>query len=271
MIQAINILLPFLYAAVVWSYGKAFFSDVLWAQRIKTPLLGSVILLHFVGLALRTMESHHPPVTNIFEIFSMLAFSIAFIYLLIELIAKVKETGYFIINIAFFFQTAASIFDKGWTEVPEVLRSTLFGIHVTAALLGYSAIAIAAVYGFLYLMLYHEMKASRFGPIYKKLPNLEKLEQMTFTAITLAFLFLSVAIAFGFIWLPRAIKEFSYADPKLIGTILVWALYGGLMFARRSGRWKGRKVMVLSIFGFAVSIFSMTVINMFFSSFHRFY
>ena len=177
---------------------------------------------------------------------------------------------YFILNFSFFFQLGSTLFIRDLIEVPQILRSNWFGLHVTSALIGYSAITISAVYGFLYLMLYHEIKANRFGVIYKKLPNLETLERMNFIAITLAFVFLTVAILAGFVWLPQAFTRFSYADPKLLGTIAIWSMYGVGILAKKRGNLHGRSVMVLSICAFAFAIFSMTIINMFFSGFHRF-
>jgi ABC-type transport system involved in cytochrome c biogenesis permease subunit len=123
----------------------------------------------------------------------------------------------------------------------------------------------------MYLMLYHKMKATQFGVIYKKLPTLETLERMTFTAVTIAFLVLSLAILFGFIWLYRAIDNPNYFDPKLIGTGIIWVMYGFFIVARTQYKWKGRKGMILSIIGFLISLFSMTIINIFFSGFHKFY
>jgi ABC-type transport system involved in cytochrome c biogenesis permease subunit len=227
--------------------------------------------VHFVYLLLRAVTFNHPPVTTIFEIMTVLAFSVATAYAVIERRSRAKETGYFILVIAFFFQLGSSLFIRDLSQVPQVLRSNWFGLHVTSALIGYSAITISAVYGFLYLMLYHEIKANKFGVIYKKLPNLETLEKMSFIAITLAFGFLTLAIIVGFFWLPRAFSDFSYSDPKLIGTVIIWALYGVGILAKKTGELRGRKVMILSIFGFAFSIFSMTIINMFFSGFHRFH
>ena len=254
----------------MWTYGRAFFSDLAWAKELKTKLLLVIIALHLAYLIARTVAFGHPPVTTVFEILSVLAFSIALAYALIERRSKAKETGYFILNISFFFQLASSLFIRERLDVPEILRSNWFGLHVTSALIGYAAITISAAYGFLYLMLYHEIKASRFGVIYKKLPNLETLEKMNFIAITLAFGFLTLAIVAGFIWLPRAFTNFSYADPKLLGTIVIWSIYGIGILARKRGNLRGRSVMVLSICAFAIALFSMTIINMFFSGFHRF-
>jgi ABC-type uncharacterized transport system permease subunit len=266
-----NYLLPLFYFALVWTYGKAFFADKHWAKHAKTPILICTIALHLLSLAVRTILFRHPPVTTIFEIFTVLACSISITYFVIELRSQHKETGYFILNIAFFFQLASSVFIKDTPEVPEILRSPLFGVHVSSALLGYAAITIAGAFGLMYLMLYHEMKATRFGVVYKKLPTLEALERMTFTAVKLAFLLLSIAILFGFIWLNYAIANPNYFDPKLVGTVLVWAMYGFLVIAKTRYGWKGRKVMILSIIGFLISIFSMTIINIFFSRFHKFY
>lgn len=255
----------------MWVYGKAFFADAEQAKRLKTKLLIAVVVVHFVYLLGRTIAFSHPPATTIFEILTLLAFSVALTYLFIETLTKVKETGYFILNIAFFFQLGSSLFIKDLLEVPEVLKSNLFGLHVTAALLGYAAITISAVYGFLFLMLYHEIKANKFGVIYKKLPTLETLEKMSLASVELAFVLLGLAIAVGFVWLPKAFTDFSYADPKLIGTLGVWILYGVGILAKRSGGWTGRKVMILSVCGFAMAIFSLTVVNVFFSGFHKFY
>ena len=267
----LSIILLVLYFILVWTYGKAFFADSPWAKAIKRPLLLLTILFHGVYLAVRTVAFHHPPVTTVFEIFTVLAFSVCVTYLIIELWSHRKETGYFILNIAFFFQFASTLFIKDTPAVPDILRSMFFGAHVSAALLGYAAITIAGAYGLMYLMLYHEMKAIRFGVIYKKLPTLESLERMTVTAIKLVVLLLGIAICFGVYWLHVVFHGTHYFDPKLIGTVLVWSMYVFLILAQKYFGVHGRKVMMLSIAGFLVSIFSMTIINIFFSGFHKFY
>jgi HemX protein len=270
-ITLINVVLPFLYFALVWTYGKSFFRDLPWAKRFKTVILMVVLMTHFIFLVARILSFAHPPVTSIPEILSVLAFSVSVTYFVIERQSKAKETGYFILNIAFFFQLFSSVFIRDVAVVPEFMKSYWFGLHITNALLSYAAITISAVYGLLYLMLYHEIKAHRFGVVYKKLPNLETLERMNFITISLAFIFLSLAITAGVIWLPMAFPESSYADPKLIGTASIWFMYGVGIISKMRGLLRGRSLMILSIVAFGVAAFSMTLVNLLFSSFHRFY
>jgi len=271
MIDLLTFFLPICYAATVWAYARAFFSDSSFYKRLKTPLVVGTSLTHLVYLLSRTIEFEHPPITTIPEIMTLIAFCIGAAYIVIEFRTGVKNTGYFILILAFFFQLGSSAFIQDLLEVKPILKSNLLGIHVSSALLGYTAIAISAVYALLYLMLYHNIKSSRFGVVYSKLPNLETLEKLSFVSIALGFLFLSVAIVVGFIWLPKAFESFSYFDAKLVGTIAVWLLYAVGLFTKQTLGWQGRRMMVLSITGFLISFFSLTIVNLFFSGFHNFY
>lgn len=270
MVNFLEIFLPICYFSTTWVYAKGFFKNSRTAEKLKSGFLVGTLGTHALYIALRTLQYNHPPITTVFEIFSLIAFTITLAYGYIEFRTKNRSTGYFMLIFSFFFQLISSVFIKELTEIPLLLRSNLLGIHVGSALIGYAAITISAVYGFLYMMLYHDIKSSQFTVIYKRLPSLEILERMSFNATLLGFIFLTVAIAIGYVWLPRAIEKFSYADPKLLSTIVVWLVYAAGLAAKKIVGWQGRKIMILSLIGFVVTIFSMTVINFFFSSFHKF-
>jgi ABC-type transport system involved in cytochrome c biogenesis permease subunit len=284
-IDVFVVLMPVLYGALVCVYALSFFGVAPATERFKTPLLLLTVLLHVAYLIARTTAFDHPPVTTVFEIMTMLAACIAIAYAYIELRTKASlarsnevdaagqagNTGVFILLLALVFQTISSLNIKDLTEVAPILRSRLLGFHVSSALLGYTAISLSAVYGFLYLMLYHEIKSSRFGLIYNRLPNLETLENMSGKAEVFGFIMLSIAIAVGLIWLPRAFPSFSYFDPKLIGTLAIWLLYAAALVAKKTLGWQGRKIMILSLVAFGFVFLSMTVVNLYMSGFHGFY
>lgn len=271
LITVLEIALPILYFCTIWTYAKAFFRSNRHAEKLKLPMLLSTLGMHVVYIAARTIEFNHPPITSVWEIFSLIALTIVIAYTYIEFRTKITSTGYFILILPFFFQLVSSISIKEFPEIPPILRSNLLGFHVSSALLGYAAITIAAVYGFLYLMLYHDIKSRQFGVIYERLPNLEMLERMSITATIFGFFLLTIAIVIGIIWLPRVVENVDLTDPKLFGTITIWLIYALGLGAKKVIGWQGRRMMVLSMFGFAIAMFSLTVINMFFSGFHKFY
>jgi ABC-type uncharacterized transport system permease subunit len=201
----------------------------------------------------------------------VLAFAVGFSYFILELVTDVRGTGLFIIVISILFQLISSFFIQDLVAVKDVLKSNLLGIHVFSALLGYSAITISAVYGFLYLILYKEIKLNKFGLVFNRLPSLEVLEVLSFYSAVIGFILLTIAIIIGIIWLPKAFPKFSYADPKLIGTSIVWILYGTGITSKVFGKWRGKKVVLLSIIGFVLAIASTMLTNFLAQSFHSFY
>ena len=270
-VELLAVLMPVLYAVLVLLYGLAFFGTYPAVERVKARVLFAVIVAHLAYLALRTAVFDHPPITSLFEIMSVLAVSIAIGYAYIEVRTRTGTTGFFILLLALAFQTASSLFVKDSPQIPVYLHSYVLGFHVSAALLGYTAISLSAVYGLLYLLLYREMKSTRFGVIYARLPNLEMLETMSDNAVVFGFIALTVAIVIGILWLPRVFQEYSYWDPKLIVTIGIWLLYAAGLAAKKILGWQGRKTMIIALVAFGFVFLSMTVINLCLSSFHRFH
>jgi ABC-type uncharacterized transport system permease subunit len=156
-------------------------------------------------------------------------------------------------------------------EVKEVLRNRLLGLHVISALLGYSGITISAVYGLLFWILYKEIKLSKFGLIFERLPSLEILENLSYYSAVIGFVLLTIATIIGVIWLPSAFPNFNYLDPKLVGTALIWLMYGIAITSRILGKLQGKKVIVFSIIGFLIAISSTILTNFLAKSFHSFY
>lgn len=270
-VDTLNIVILILYILTFGIYSYDFMKGGKGLSHSKRLFLFITLLLHAVYLLLRTIAFDHPPITNVFEIFTVLAFSISLSYFILELVTDIRGTGPFIIVISLLFQLISTFFIRDLTEVREVLRSNLLGVHVFSALLGYSGITISAVYGFLYLTLYKDIKLNKFGLIFDRLPSLEVLEKLSYYSAIIGFSLLTVAIGIGIIWLPQAFPDFSYGDPKLVGSMLVWVLYGAGIINKITGKWRGRKLIILSIIGFLLAIFSTMITNFLAQSFHSFY
>ena len=270
-IKIVNIILPFLYLLTFGVYLFDFIKGIKQIANSKRIFLFITLLFHVFYLLSWTVEFNHPPITNVFEIFTVLAFSLSCSYFLLELFTDIRGTGLFIIIFSFLFQTISSIFIQDSPEVREVLRNRLLGLHVISALLGYSGITISAVYGILFWILYKEIKLNRFGLIFKRLPSLEILENLSYSSAVIGFILLTVAIIIGIIWLPSAFPNFTYFDPKLIGTGLIWLIYGAGIISRFLGKLQGKKVIIFSIVGFIIAISSTIFTNFLAKSFHSFY
>ncbi len=270
-ITSINLILPILYFLTFAVYIIDYFRENKNLGNSKRIFLFITLFIHIFYLLLRTIEFDHPPITNKFEIFSILAFSIGFSYFILELLTDVRGTGSFIILFSLLFQIASSLFIVNDYVVPDVLRNRLLGLHVISALLGYSGITISAVYGLLFMLLYKNLKANRFGLLFNRMPSLETLEKLSFNSLIIGFVLLTVAIIIGIIWLPSAFPDFSYSDPKLIGTIIVWIVYGTGILSKYIANLYGRKVILFSLLGFTLAMISLILTSTLANTFHSFY
>jgi ABC-type uncharacterized transport system permease subunit len=267
-----DVFLPVLYAVTVLLYGQAFFRKDDFAKTWKSRFLVATSALHTLSIGLHTKTAGHCMVTTPFEIMSLVAYTIVMTYTVIEIRTKVKGTGFFMTGTAGLFAVASAVMTRVAAPAPNnpVLSEPVIGLHVSAAIFGTGALAVSAVYGVLYLVLYRDLKRGSFGSAYQHLPSLESLERLSIAATVVGFAFTTVAMLIGILWLPRVYQHFSYFDPKLVATALVWLLYAVVIVARYALRLDGRRVIVLSLGGFVLAVLSLTLVNALLSSFHRF-
>lgn len=273
MLEAIfilNIFMPILYFLTFLAYSIDFFKERKNLENSKRIFLLLTLFTHLVYLMLRVIEFQHAPITNKFELFTLLAFTIGFAYFILELLTDVRGTGLFIILFSLLFQVSSSFFIENIYEVKELLRNPLLGIHVTSAILGHSGVTLSAVYGVLFMLLYKNIKTRNYGLIFNKLPNLEILEKLSFYSIVIGYIMLTVAILIGTVWLPTAFPDFNHYDPKIISTLIIWIIYTGGISAKIFFKWYGKKVILFSLAGFVIVIISMLSTIIITTSFHQF-
>jgi ABC-type uncharacterized transport system permease subunit len=270
VIDTLNIVLPTLYAFLWADYALLFFRNDPFAERTAPPLLRATVVVHGLFLVLRTVHFHHFPFASVFEANSVIAFSVATLYWLIESRIGVRTTGFFIVGIVFAFQIVSSAFVEPPVEFPDVLWEPAFMLHVSTALLGYSGLAVSAVYGLLYLMLFYDIKKHRFGLIYKQLPSLEVMSSFTYRAATLGLAFLTVSMIGGFTLLMKVYGTYWSWDPKLMTTVVAWLIYGLGLGAGRVWGWSAKRMAFTSIAGFTVILFSLVIVNLVLTRFHEF-
>ncbi len=270
LINISSALLPPAYCVAVGVYALSFFRREKRFERWTRPALVLALAIHAVLIYAETMYFGHCLVYSPFELMTMFAFIISLTYLIIELSTGERGTGVFFLSLAFLFQTLSNMFSAGAEVSNAALLSIPVGLHISAAIFGYTAFAMSAMYGVLYLMLYHRIKSSQFGTLYKRLPSLGLLEKMSAYAAIVGLVFLSVAILIAVVWLPDALPGFTYHDPKVIATGSVWILYAIAIGMKYIMRVDQRRFVLLSLIGFAGVFLSLTVVNMVLSAFHDF-
>ena len=268
--EILTVLLPVLYALAVTNSIALFVSESAFARRAEKPLLAATVGLHAVAFALLAAIARRCPLGSVFEAMGLVAFSVTAVYLFLSLRAGgSRPTGVLILPIAFLLQLLASAFGKTEGPVNPALTDPWFSVHAAAAVFSVSALAVSFVHGVFYLLQYREIKAHRFGLLFRKLPPLAVLNRMTLLAAVVGWALLTVAIAVGFVWGAGSDRAGEIrGDPLMWFTTGTWLLYSaGLAVRYLAGR-RGRYTVYLSVCGFALLLLSMLVVSFVFPGLH---
>ena len=270
-----DVLVPLLYVAAWGNYALFFFRDPPFSRRTASPLLAVAAAAHGTGIVSTALAHHRCPLGNLPEILSVLAFGVVAVYLLLERRQRNKYSGMFLLTPVVPIMIVVSSLAPALQAPPDLLRSPLFGLHTTMALLGYASFLVCTVYGVMYLLLYRTLKARAFGLVFHRLPSLDGLAGMAVGAATMGFLALTATITLGLVWGSQApagalLPHGLWGDPKIGLTLLVWAAYGAGIATRYVFRWSNRPTMVLFLCAFVVAVLTVVALHTVLPTFHDF-
>jgi len=266
---SLSLLVLVLYLVTAALYLHHFFTNTPWSLKIKRPLLISTFLSHLIFVGVHTAINGYIPIASLYQIMTMIALTLLFVYLIIEFRTEAHETGGFVISLAALFQVISTLYFSNVEYINPAIKNWVIELHIFMAFLGYSAIFIAGIYGMLYLVLYRQIQSNHFGLLYERLPNLEIMEKMSYTSVIHGFFFLTLAIIAGVSQTPRSILTLRvFHDPNLLGVLLIWLSYGiGLLVKFKLG-WNGKRMAILFVASCILTFFSITFFNLFSPRFH---
>jgi len=232
-------------------------------SRLFLWLVGAGLALHAVSIAIRAVLVGHLPVANFGEGLSLLAVLLVAIFLWVQRRGPLIALGAVVMPLAFGLTLSASVIKGGAQPLPAILQSVWLPVHVLLALLGDAVFAIACSASILYLIQERRLKAHRGRGVLRQLPSLERLDQVSHTCLKWGLVLLTLAIVTGIVWAHEAWGRGDWLrDPKLLFTLLVWALYTVLLQGRMTAGWRGRWAAQLTIAGFAVIVVSLVSVNL---------
>jgi len=224
-----------------------------------------------VGLIVRTALSGHLPVTNLYEYLTFFAWAIVAGFLLLWKREDLRLMTVFGAPVAFAMMVVASLFPSDIEQqLIPALQSHWLTIHVTLAVLGEAAFAVAFVSSILQLVAGRggtggASGARTAGPERgatgrpaARMGDPARLDEITYKAIGVGFPLFTVGALFaGAVWAQRAWGSAWSWDPKETSSLIVWLVYAIYLHVRLVRGWRGRGPAVLSIVGFALTFFTI--------------
>jgi len=242
--------------------GKEFFG------RLATFVTLAGLLGQSLAIVLRWIESYelgigHAPLSNLYESLIFFAWTIVFLYLLIEWRTKNRTLGVFATPIAFLAMAYASysptISSRIQPLVPA-LKSNWLIAHVLTCFFGYAAFGLAFGLSLMYLLKRRE-KPEGSTVFIRIIPESSILDDMNYQMVVIGFLLLTLGIITGSVWAHSAWGSYWSWDPKETWSLITWLVYAALLHSRMVRGWRGNRLALLSIIGFSCVLFTYFGVN----------
>ncbi|MBT9330155.1 cytochrome C assembly family protein [Paracidobacterium acidisoli] len=242
-------------------------SRPLW-RRLAMPLALGGWLFHFVSSVEMLIAAHRWMPVGPREIAATLALLIVTVFLFIAWRYRTISFGLFALPLAFLLTIVPAIGPGRYTFSSPLVRNGWIIFHVTALLAAYAALLFSMLSSILYLAQERRLKNRQSPGFVSWLPPLNTMEEISQTTLVIGFVCMTAGLFAGSLIAQEQVGAAYFADPKVLLSFVMWALYVALLFIRRSTGLRGRRAAWLSSVVF-VAIICVWAANLL-SSVHRF-
>jgi ABC-type uncharacterized transport system permease subunit len=119
--------------------------------------------------------------------------------------------------------------------------------HILLSVLAYSLLTIAAFQGVLVIIQDQQLKRKHMVGILRSLPPLQTMDKLMFEMVWAGMIFLTLAIASGFVFLDNMFAQ--HLAHKTLLSIIGWCIFAALLFGRYRFGWRGQTASIWTLAG----------------------
>jgi cytochrome c-type biogenesis protein CcsB len=232
-------------------------------DRFSHYLLAAAALLLFLTTAIRSSQIRFFAITNTFESLIFFAGFISLILFIYRLKARDRSLPFIV-----FGGTVVSVILLSVASSPAVpkealppipaLRSYWLVLHVTFSFIGEAFFAFAFAASIYYLIVQDKDRR-------------RAIDRTIYTSIGIGYpIFTAGALIFGAVWAQYAWGRYWSWDPKETWALVTWMVYTGYLHTRFVKKLRGKATAVISIIGFACTMFTFFGVNYLLSGLHSY-
>src|SRR5216117_1699925 len=217
-------------------------------MRFNFFAVGLGFIFQTAFLSVRGHALGRCPLTNLFEVFVFLAWSVALMYMLVGPLYRLSLMGAFTAPLVVLLQGFALVAPIDVRHPVKVPANPWLEFHASISTVAYGAFALACIAGVMYLIQERQLKTHQLHSIFYHLPPLTDLYATITRLLWWGFALYTFGIMSGFFTchpLPRV---------QVVAAVGVWLLYAAILQGRHFRRLAPTRVAALCIVGFAAAL-----------------
>ena len=250
-----------------FAVGGALSLSRLWSDSESRRLAGKSIVYWGIVAAAAVLVWHSItranwlPLDDNFDALIWLALLLAGFVTYMQRARPLRGLDWFVMPAAMVFLIGAEVVGR---ERPHLYVETAWTwTHYMTSLAGAAAFVVAGAGGAMFLLVSHRLRQKTAGP---DLGSLERLENLTFIAVSMGFALLTIGLITGLVLArdPRASHRLGptwYYSPKVMLAFAVWVVYGLVLHAPINPSFRGRRSALLSVIGLVLMIGTLVAVQ----------
>lgn len=239
-----------------------------WLNRAALHAAYLGMIFEFVSLTESVLLS--PQVALAAEHYAepILALVIMAMFMVIYLIYKTTSPGIVVFPLVFLLTFVAAAGEQPFLSMVPSTRKDWLIAHIVLIFAGYAALILSFGTSLVYLIQEHALKAKRGSGILGRLPALQVLDEISFRSLIVGFPCMTLGLLAGLVVVEATYGRVQYGDPKILLSLIMWAVYLLLIYTRWSAGWRGKRAAYLATGAFAIAVIAWAA--NYFSAIHGF-
>jgi ABC-type uncharacterized transport system permease subunit len=239
--------------------------EILNRLALHAAYLG--MIFHFVAIAEAVHQSGELSLASLSLAASVLGFLIMVVFLLVYMIYKTTSPGIVVFPVVFFLTFVGLSGQESFVLASSSARQGWLIAHISLIFAGYAGLVLSFSASLVYLIQENLLKAKRSAGLLSRLPALQVTDDIGFRSLLIGFPFMTAGLIAGLVIAQATFGHVNFRDPKILISVLTWAVYLILLYTRWNAGWRGRRAAYLAAGTFALAIVAWAA--NYFSAVHR--
>jgi len=229
-------------------------------QSVALWIMSAGFVFHTVFIGTICSRTGHPPLTNLPETVTFMAWVIFVVKLLLYFRYRVRAAAFFVYPLILILQTIAALVGETAVGLDPSMRSLLFTTHLLLTTVGIAGLLVALAFTLLYQLQERALKSKRRGAMWDWIPSLRVCDLVSYRSLVAGFGIYTLGILAGIVWAFRSTASYQGVGAKEIGAVVAWIMFAALLQSYLNGSFRTTKTLVISAAAFAsiiVSIFGI--------------
>ncbi len=154
-------------------------------------------------------------------------------------------------------------------HLPKNLGFSFYALHIGTLYLSLALLSLGFAASVIFIYIDNIIKNKQALPSFiKDFPALALLDKIIALSVGIGFPLFTIGIISGFTWATLTWNTTFTGDPKEVLSVFIWMFYALLFYTRIFQGRRGRRPALMLLYLFALSLFSILIVNFFVETHH---